>query len=120
MSSKLHQPKCPYVAGSPADDDHEEAGPSEAPPATQQRSARPKSTYTLAGFVGYWASFFVAADVGRPSSAKLKGRQPGRDGARVVNCTLDTATGMHLTCKGACPASCSQAIQHTLFFCFCR
>ena len=34
--------------------------------------------------------------MGRPSSEQLDGRQPGWDGARVVNCTLDAATGMHM------------------------
>ena len=58
-------------------------------------SARPKSKYTLAGFAGFFASLFAAADMGRPSSAGLHGRQPGQDGVRKVYCTLDTATGMH-------------------------
>ena len=57
------------------------------------QSARPKSRYTLAGFIGFWASFFAAVDLGRPSVAELMGRQPGQDGARVVNCTLNIATG---------------------------
>ena len=68
-------------------------------PHVAQQSARPKSKYTLAGFIGFWASFFAAADVSRPSSAELQGKQPGQDGARVVNCTLDTATGMRMHCE---------------------
>ena len=82
------------ATGSHEDDGCEEAGSSHNPPAAQQR-VRPKSKYTLAGFVGFWASLFAATGSSRPSTAELKGRQPGQDGARVVYCTLDTATGLH-------------------------
>ena len=98
VSSEAASLICCSAAGCCQSDHHGDAGVSEDPHVAQQ-SARPKSKYTLAGFIGFWASFFAAADVSRPSSAELQGRQPGQDGARVVNCTLDTATGMRMHCE---------------------
>jgi len=97
----LHCWLCYSVAGSPQNDECEDAGPSEGPHVAQQ-SARPKSKYNSAGFVGFWASQWAHEDFRRPLPAELMGRQPGQDGSRVVNCSLDFATGMHvaaLVCK---------------------
>lgn len=52
MSSDAVSLTCRSAAGCPRVDEHEDAGPSEGPHAAQQ-SARPKSKYTLAGFVGF-------------------------------------------------------------------
>jgi len=96
----LHRQLFTSDVPSPPCVDHEDAGPSEGQHIAQGIT-RPKSKYTKAGFVGFWAclwavaSIHLLADVRRPSSTELKGRQPGRDGSSAVTCTLDDATGAH-------------------------
>ena len=73
-----------------------DAGPSQRQGVARE-TTRPKSKYTKAGFVGFWACLWAVAqwqdDVRRPSSLELHGRQPGQDGSLAVTCTLDDATG---------------------------